>query len=100
MKQDQNEGVSLGYGTIIIENVNEIEAQKSPNFIRVYANMVRISTTPWDMSFMFAQPIIDNPNAIYIEQRAYVNMTLKAAKEFLQLLDRTIKQHEQEHGDI
>lgn len=80
----------------ITRNVGQMPTKTSPDFVRVYANIVGVATSPWDISFMFAQPITDSPDEIYLEQRASVTMSFEAAKSLVDLLSNTIQNYEKQ----
>ena|SRR2546428_13920756 len=99
-EQQQNEDILSDDHFTITKNIGQMQITQATYFMRVYGNLVGVSTSPWDISLMFAQPITDHPNNIYIEQRVSVTMSLQAAKSLADLLDRTIQSHEQQFGEI
>ena len=73
---------------------------RSPNFVNCYTNNVEISSSPWDMRFMFGEIMGMKDGQISVEEHAQIVMSLQHAKVFAAILVQQIEQIEQRFGEI
>ena len=100
MAEQQPEEILLDNHETITKPLGTLPSKQAKDFVRVYGTIVTVSSNSFDMSLIFGQPIIDNPNDPYIELKVAVTMSWHAAKAFAGLLIRTIQNYEEQVGEI
>ena len=84
----------------IDREIHDIPVKLAQDFVRVYGSQVGIGSTFWDISFNIGHPITENFKDIYIEQRVVVTMSWQTAKALARTLERSIRNHEEQYGEI
>ena len=80
--------------------ISRLPIQKAEDFIRFYASVFSISSTPLDLTLQVGQPIVDNKVDAHVEQRASITMSWQAAKTLAALVDLNVKNYEKQFGEI
>ena len=81
-------------------SINRLPVKKAQDFIRLYATVFSISSTPLDLALQVGQPIVDNREDAHVEQRATITMSWQAAKTLAALVDLNVKNYEKQFGEI
>src|SRR5215467_2472162 len=98
MEEQQHEYGKLETEETIVPPINALQSKYAQDFIRVHGSIVTTSANIFEVSFVFGQPITEDPNNAYIERKVSVTMPWQAAKAFAQLLNATIASYERQAG--
>jgi Protein of unknown function (DUF3467) len=80
--------------------ISRLPVKKAQDFIRLYASIFSISSTPLDLSLQVGQPIVDDRVDAHVEQRATITMSWQAAKTLAAIVDLNVKNYEKQFGEI
>ncbi len=79
--------------------ISDLKRVRSPSFVDTYSNNVNGGAGFHDLRLIFGQIVtgMDDP---YIEDRAAVTMNWEHTKALRDLLDRLLRQYEEENGPV
>ena len=100
MAEQQHEETLLNSHETVTKSLGSLPSRQAQDFMRIYGSLVTVTSNVFDMSIIFGQPITDNPDAPYVEQKASVTMSWQAAKALAHLLISTIRNYERQVGEI
>jgi len=100
MSDRQHEESSSDDREKVAKTLGSLPSKQAQDFVRIYAPLVTVASNVFDMSLIFGQPISDNPDDPYIEQKASITMSWQAAKTLAGLLVATIRDYEGQIGEI
>jgi hypothetical protein len=81
-------------------HTDELARIRDPNYLNIYSNWVSAGRTPWDVSLVFGVLREVRPNNFAIVEMATVALTPTLAKALIATLNATIREYEQENGEI
>lgn len=100
MAEQQPEELVFGTEEITTPPLGTLQSRHAQDFVRVYGSLVTISANVFDLSLIFGQPITDESDNAYVEQKVAVTMSWQAAKALAGLLGSTIRSYENQVGEI
>lgn len=100
MAEQQSENLLFDTEESTTPPLSALPSRYAQDFRRVYGSLVTTSANLFDLSLIFGQPITDDTNNPYVEQKVAVTMSWHAAKAFAGLLTRTIQNYERQTGEI
>lgn len=100
MEEQQPENLVFDTEETTTPSLGALPEKRAQDFIRVYGSLVTTSANIFDVSFIFGQPITEDAQNAYVEQKVAVTMSWQAAKAFAQLLISTIRNYERQVGEI
>lgn len=99
-----NPGDNGGYHSFQPEQPQEpqlLSHKEGIGFRRLYAPIVTIYSTAFDMTFVFGQSILEFPSTQYIEDKMAISMPWSAVKALVTHLNDQIEQMDQrQEGDV
>ncbi len=81
-------------------NVAELEHYRVPDFVSVYANSAGFGINFFDLSIVFGQIVSPSNEAMLIEDRIAVTMSIEHARALMVALQDTLAAYEKTHGQI
>jgi hypothetical protein len=100
MEEHQQEYGRFETEETFVPPMHTLPSKYAQDFMRVYGSIVTTSANIFEVSFVFGQPITEDPHNAYIERKVSVTMSWQAAKAFAQLLNATILSYEKQAGEI
>ena len=100
MAEQQSNENPLETHEVFTKQFPSLSMRRSQDFISVYGSHIGMMSSQWDISFSIGQPMTDDPNNIYIEQRALVTLSFQTAKSLVALLASIIQSYERQFGEI
>jgi hypothetical protein len=81
-------------------SVLEMEHHRPTSFSHVYSNNASFGITFFDLSITFGEVLVDGPNAMHVEDRVTVTMSVEHAKALANALEDVLTNYEKGHGPI
>ena len=78
----------------------QVEEQKSENFVSLYANTAKVENTFFDFKIIFGQILNASEQTLVVEHLASVIMSPQHAKTFHSILTDQMKRYEEKFGPI